>query len=160
MNFNSITKKLTSYTSEGAVLYGAGKGFKVVRHIASKYMPAMIPAPVTSIITALGYAFLVDQIAPKKYASLAGAVAMSEVIAGFVDPFVDPMLVKSDLVGLGSLSTASSYNVGVASGAIAAGGTAPMLGYSKMGGYASMRGYQNMGNMLGYQGVNITGQPT
>lgn len=140
LSFNNITKQLTDYTIEGGILYAADKGFKVLRHVVSGYMPAAIPSPVQSILTAVGYAFLVDAMAPQKYAKLAGAVAMAEVIAGFADPIVDPMLVKSNLVGLGSLSTASSYALAAAGGTLPAGSTAPMLGYGRVGGYASVRG--------------------
>ncbi len=173
MSFSGITKQLTNDAVEGGILYAAIKGYKVANHMAGKFLPATFTGPLRNVTVALGYAVLADYVAPKKYQSLFGIAAMSEAIAAFVDPFVDPMLVKSDLIGLASLSTLSSYNVGVTTGAIAATVAAPMSGYARINGYGSARmngyggsslTYNNMeglgrGNMLGFGGANMLGLP-
>ncbi len=138
-SFSSITKSLTKSTVDGAALYAAIKGYKVANHMAGNVLPASFTGPIKNIAVAVGYSYLADMIAPVKYRNLFGTAAMSEAIAGFVDPFVDPMLLKSNLIGIGSLSTLSAYQVGMQS-ATPPTGPAPMLGYASMKGYASMRG--------------------
>jgi hypothetical protein len=130
MNFNSITKQLTKDASAGAVLYVAAKGYHIADKLASKVLPVTFSGPIRSLAVAVGYTVLADQFVPKKYASFVGMAALSQAIAGFVDPYLDPMLVRQGLIDPASMTAT----------ALISSTTPPVSGYSRVNGYASVRG--------------------
>ena len=163
-SFKGMTKSLVDASIDGVTLFGAKKGYAVVKTLAKKVLPATMDANVSGLIVAGVVAVGADMIMPARFSRLVGAVAAAEVISGFVSPIIDPMLVKAGVLDTISVPVPVAALPGATAGYAQRMGGTSFAAERGMAGYATARGMggytPNMGNQaMIFPAVNAAGLP-